>query len=265
MNMPIAHIQAGELSGNIDGMTRHAITRFAHLHFASSEEAAQRLRRMGEQPFRIHVVGAPQLDELVKQEFAQPHEVAQTFRLDLDRPIVLFVQHPVTEEYDETVSQIQETLEAICSLGLQTVAIFPNNDAGNIGIRRLLERYRRPFMRIERNVPRQIYAGLMNVASVLVGNSSGGLIEAPCFKLPAVNIGNRQRGRFRGNNVIDVQYDRAAIRAAIQRALSPKFREHLRRNGDNPYLGDGRASERIVRILKTVEIDERLFKKQITY
>jgi len=265
MNIPVAHIQAGELSGNIDGMTRHAISRFAHIHFASSEDAAERLRRMGEQEFRIHLTGAPQLDELINGDFARPQEISGLFRLDLKRPVILFVQHPVTEEYEQTVAQIQETLEAVCSLGFQTIAIFPNNDAGNMEIRRLLERYQRPFMRVERNVPRYIFAGLMNVAHVMVGNSSSGLIEAPCFKLPAVNVGTRQRGRQRGNNVIDVGSNRHEIKAAIERALSPEFRENLEANYENPYRGDGQVSRRIVQLLKTVPITEDLLKKQITY
>lgn len=265
MNIPVAHIQAGELSGNIDGMTRHAITRFAHIHFASSEDAAERLRRMGEQGFRIYLTGAPQLDELVNGDYAKPEEIAGLFRLDLSQPIVLFVQHPVTEEYEQTVIQVQETLEAICSLGLQTVAIFPNNDAGNMEIRRLLERYRQPFMQVERNMPRHIFAGLMNVASVMVGNSSSALIEGPCFKLPAVNIGTRQRGRQQGNNVIDVSSDRHEIKAAIERALSPEFRRYLQENCGTPYLGDGQVSQRIVHVLKTIPITEELLKKQIAY
>ncbi len=265
MNIPVAHIQAGELSGNIDGMTRHAIGRFAHIHFASSEDAAERLRRMGEQEFRIHLTGAPQLDELMNGDFARPQEISGLFRLDLKRPVILFVQHPVTEEYEQTVAQIQETLEAVCSLGFQTIAIFPNNDAGNMEIRRLLERYQRPFMRVERNVPRYIFAGLMNVAHVMVGNSSSGLIEAPCFKLPAVNVGTRQRGRQRGNNVIDVGSNRHEIKAAIERALSAEFRENLEANYENPYRGDGQVSRRIVQLLKTVPITEDLLKKQITY
>jgi UDP-hydrolysing UDP-N-acetyl-D-glucosamine 2-epimerase len=265
MNLPVAHIQAGELSGNIDGMTRHAITRFAHLHFAATEEAADRLRRMGEQPFRIHLTGAPQLDELVNGEYAPPEEVASAFRLDLARPIVLVVQHPVTEEYRTTLADVRETLEAVCTLGHQTVTIFPNNDAGNRDIRRLLERYRRPFMRVERNVPRSLFAGLMRVASVMVGNSSSGLIEAPCFTLPAVNVGSRQRGRQRGNNVIDVAPDRLAIRRALERAISPAFRRRLASRCENPYGGDGRVAERIVRVLKTVPITEELLKKQLAY
>ena len=265
MNIPVAHIQAGELSGNIDGTTRHAITRFAHIHFPSSEDAAERLRKMGEQPFRIHLTGAPQLDELINGQYAKPEEIAGLFQLDLAKPIILFLQHPVTEESTQAVAQVQETLEAICSFGHQTVAIFPNNDAGNMEIRRLLERSRPPFMRIERNVPRHIFAGLMNVAQVLVGNSSSGLIEAPCFKLPAVNVGDRQRDRVRGNNVIDVSYDKEQIRGAVAQALSTPFQKKIKENCSNPYLGDGRVSERIVQVLETVELNQKLLKKQIVY
>lgn len=265
MNIPVAHIQAGELSGNIDGMTRHAIARFAHLHFASNQDAADRLRKTGEQEFRIYLTGAPQLDELINGEFAPADEISGIFQLDLKKPLVLVAQHPVTEEFADSTTQIRETLEAVVDLGLQTVLIFPNNDAGSTQIRHEIERYRRPHVRIERNLPRRLYAGLMKTASVLVGNSSCGLIEAPCFKLPAVNIGNRQRDRVRGNNVIDVPYERAKIRAAVQRALSDEFRRFMQEACVNPYLGDGKVSDRIIQILKTVEINEQLLKKQIAY
>ena len=265
MNLPVAHIQAGERSGNIDGMTRHAITRFAHLHFASNQDAADRLINMGEQPFRVHLTGAPQLDELVNGQYLPPEEVTRRFELDLKEPVLLATYHPVTEEFTSVAEHMRETLEAIADAGLQTVLIFPNNDAGSGDVRRLIERYKRPFIRIERNLPRVQYAGLMHVASAMVGNSSGGLIEAPCFKLPAVNIGTRQRDRFRGNNVIDVPNDRHQIRTAIEKAVSKEFREFVRQQGDNPYLGDGRVADRIVHILKTVALDERLLKKQIAY
>ncbi|MBM4134856.1 MAG: UDP-N-acetylglucosamine 2-epimerase (hydrolyzing) [Nitrospira sp.] len=265
MNIVVAHIQAGELSGNIDGMTRHAIARFAHVHFASGKDAARRLQRMGEEDFRIHMTGAPQLDELVNGHFVPPEEIAARFRLNLRRPIILFVQHPVTEEYESTVTHVEEILEVLCALKFQTVSIFPNNDAGNMEVRKLLERYRRPFIRIERNVSRQRFAGLMNVASVMVGNSSSGLIEAPCFGLPAVNIGTRQRGRMRGSNVIDVPCEGKAIRSAIEQAMTKEFREKLKVESGNPYMGDGRVAARIVDVLRALKVDERLLKKQISY
>jgi len=264
MNIPVAHVQAGERSGNIDGITRHAITRFTHIHFASGPEAAERLRRMGEEELRIFTTGAPQLDELVNGSVARPAEVADRFHLDLERPLVLVVQHPVTEEFGEGVAQMEETLEAVCELEEQTVVIFPNTDAGSDDLRHMIERHHRPFMRVERNVPRYVYGGLMQVASVLVGNSSSGLIEAPAFGLPAVNVGLRQRDRARAANVIDVPYDRRAIVEAIRRAMTPEFRRELE-GSDSPYLSDGRVSERIVEILKTIPIDERLLRKQIAY
>lgn len=264
MNVPVAHVQAGERSGNIDGMTRHAITRFAHLHFASGPDAAERLIRMGEEEWRVFTTGAPQLDELVNGEIATPEELEVRFGIDLGRPLLLVVQHPVTEEYGEGIEQMRETLEAVCELGEQTVLIFPNTDAGSDDLRLMIERYHRPFMRVERNVPRRYYGGLMRAATALVGNSSSGLIEAPAFGLPAVNVGERQRDRARAPNVIDVPHDRRAIAEAIRRAMSPEFRRRIE-GAESPYLCDGRVSERIVEILKTIPIDERLLKKQIAF
>lgn len=265
MNIPVAHIQAGERSGNIDGMTRHALTRYAHIHFASGPDAEERLVRMGEEDFRIHMTGAPQLDDFVNGDIAPPAEIAERFRVNLDDPLLLVVQHPVTEEFGEGVEQMQETLEAVCELGYQTVLIFPNNDAGSEELRLMIERYHRPFVHVERNVSRRLYGGLMQVASALVGNSSSGLIEAPTLNLPAVNIGDRQRDRARGANVIDVAHERDAIADAIRRAVDPAFRDAITQSGDSPYVSDGRVAERIVAILRSVPLDERLLRKQIAY
>lgn len=265
MNMVVAHIQAGELSGNIDGMTRHAIARYTHMHFASSADAAERLRRSGEEEFRIYLTGAPQLDELVNGEFASADEVAKACDLKTDRPTVLCVQHPVTEEFEQTTAQVTATLEALADLQCQTVIVFPNNDAGSEEVRRAIERFRGANMRLERSMPRRMYLGLMRMASAMVGNSSSGLIEAPCFGLPAVNIGNRQRGRERGNNVIDVAADREAIKAGLAKAMSPEFRKFLRDEGTNPYRGDGQVGKRIAELLGSVAITEELLKKQMAY
>ncbi len=264
MNIPVAHIQAGELSGNIDGVTRHAIARFAHIHFAANEDAAERLRKSGEQEFRIYLTGAPQLDELVNGEFAPLEELAKAYGVRTDEPLILFIQHPVTEEYEQAARQVQETLEAVCDLKCQTVVVFPNNDAGSEDARRMIERYRWPFVRVERTLPRRMYIGLMRMASVMVGNSSSGLIEAPMFALPVVNVGTRQRGRYHGSNVIDVPVERAVIRSAIERAMSPEFRVRLQ-SEQRPYLSDGQVSKRIVDILLRIEINEQLLKKQMAY
>ena len=265
MNIPVAHIQAGELSGNVDGMTRHAIARFAHLHFAANEDAAERLRRTGEQEFRIHLTGAPQLDEFVNGDYASIDEVARALNLKPSDPLILFVQHPVTEEFEDSAIHVQETLAAVGQLRHQTVVVFPNNDAGSEEVRLVIERNRQPFMRVERTLPRRIYIGLMRMASVMVGNSSSGLIEAPLFNLPVVNVGSRQRGRYRGKNVIDVLPDRHAIQAALVCALEPDFRTSLKEQNGMPYWGDGQVSKRIVDVLNDVPIDERLLKKQLAF
>ena len=264
LNIPVAHIQAGELSGNIDGMSRHAIGRFAHIHFAANEDAANRLIRSGEEPFRVHMVGAPQLDEFVNGNIALSETIAERFSLDLKKPVALVVQHPVTEQAAYAEQQMNATMQAMVSIGLQTVVIYPNNDAGSMAIQKCIKQNRHVNIRVERNVSREVYAGLMKCSSVIVGNSSSGILEAPSFGLPAINIGRRQEGRFQGKNVINVKdHNAIEIETAIRKALSKDFKDFLL-GMDNPY-GDGHSSERILDILETIHINEKLLFKKITY
>ena len=264
MNIPVAHIQAGELSGNIDGVTRHAITKFAHLHFAANEEFAERVRRLGEQEFRIFITGAPLVDELVNGFYTPREELIERYRLSAgpDR-LILAVQHPVTEEVKDTYSHILETLEALLEIGYLTIMIYPNSDAGSEIIRKTVLQRKSHNVYLFRSLPHEDYAGFLRIADVIVGNSSSGIMEAPTFDLPCVNVGTRQCGRPQAANVINVGYQREAIVAAIRRALTSEF-QALAANCANPY-GDGRASERIVSILKTIPLDETLLRKQMTY
>jgi len=263
MNVPVAHIQAGEVSGNVDGQTRHALARYAHIHFAANEDAAERLRRSGEQEFRIHTVGAPQLDELVQEEPTPREELAARFHVSFEEPLVLLVQHPVTEQVKLVGRQMEETLAALRELRLQTLLVYPNNDAGSAELRAKIDEFRGPWLRVERNMARRDYAGLLRNSSAIVGNSSSGIIEAPAFGLPAVNIGRRQEGRIQGTNVVNVDHDRGEIAAAVRRVVAPEFRASL--NGSGSPYGDGHASERIVRILAETPVDERLLYKALTY
>ncbi len=264
MNIPVAHIQAGELSGNVDGISRHAITRFSHIHFASNEDARQRLINMGEEIFRVFKVGAPQLDEITGNNIATSKEIAKKFSLDLKKPVVLVAQHSVTEQSALSGQQMRETMQALIEIGLQSVIIYPNNDAGSRAIMECIQNNRKFNIKVERNVPRKIYLGIMDAASVIVGNSSSGILEAPSFKLPAVNIGRRQKGRYQGSNVINVEkHDKELIKNAIQKALSKDFNKKLSET-NNPY-GDGKSSERIVEVLETIPINEKLLYKNLTY
>ena len=261
---PVAHIQAGELSGNIDGMTRHAIGKFAHLHLASNQDAADRLLRLGEEPFRVHNVGAPQLDELAQGLFSSREEVESRLRVPLGAPFLLVVQHPVTEEFNEAEAQIEATMRALRRFDLVKVVILPNNDAGSYLVREGINRHRHGEFHVFANVPRGDYLCLMRHASCIVGNSSSGLLEAPTFRVPAVNLGRRQQGRVQGPNVLNAPFEEEAIVAALQRAMSPEFRQALALECRNPY-GEGDSAPRILRLLRETPVDDRLLIKHLTY
>jgi len=262
--IPVAHIQAGELSGNIDGMTRHAIGKYAHVHFASNADASQRLAKLGEEQFRIHNVGAPQLDELVQNLFTNAKEIETKYGVSGRKGYLLFVQHPVTEEYKETPRQIATAMAALRRIDLMKVVILPNNDAGSMYIREGIEKGRKGEFATFSNLSREDYLGLLKDTSCILGNSSSGLLEAPTFKVPAVNLGRRQHGRVQGINVINASFEEGEIIAAIEKALNPSFQQRLHKECVNPY-GDGQSSERILRILRATPVDDRLLIKNLTY
>ena len=263
MYIPVAHIQAGEVSGNIDGITRHAITKFVHIHFAANKDAASRVLRMGEETHRVFDVGAPMLDELVGGFMTPKKEIYCKFSLDKKKPIVLLVVHSVTEEFDQTEKQMENIMKAVSKFGYQTIIILNNSDAGSSVLRRGITRNKKPFMSIFPNMKRQDYTGILNVADVIVGNSSSGIIEAPTFRLPAVNIGNRQKGRMQSTNVINVGYSVDEIEKGIKKAISSSFKKVVKKC-INPY-GDGKSSKRIVDVLESIPIDDKLLIKRITY
>lgn len=262
--VPVAHIQAGEVSGNIDGMTRHAIGKYAHLHLASNEDAAERLIRLGEEPFRVHNVGAPQVDELVQGIVTPADQLIRSHGIAFDRPFILVVQHPVTEEFEHAAAQIDATMSALRQFDLPKVVILPNNDAGALMIREGIDRHRHGDFHVFANLKREDYLGVMKLAACMIGNSSSGLIEAPSFELPAVNLGRRQHRRMQGRNVINAAFEEASIVSAVHNALSEEFRVGLRGNCANPY-GDGRASERILKVLMDTEITDQILVKSLTY
>ena len=261
MNILIAHVHGGEVSGSIDEGFRHAISKLAHIHFVATNESKQKLISLGEDSSRIFVVGAPGLDDIY-ENLLSPQEIEKKYSIDLSKPLILLVQHPVVNEVDEASNQIRETLEAIVDLKYQTVVIYPNADAGGRQMIKIIEEYKKrySFIKTYKSLPRRDYLSLMSVATVMVGNSSSGIIEAPSFGLPVVNIGTRQKGRLRAGNVIDVSYNREEIKNAILKAIQDrKFKEKVR-NIKNPW-GDGKASERIVNILGSIKICKDLLQK----
>jgi GDP/UDP-N,N'-diacetylbacillosamine 2-epimerase (hydrolysing) len=260
---PIAHIQAGELSGNIDGHARHAIGKMSHLHFASNKDAAERLRKLGEEEFRIHMVGAPQLDELAQGLYTSKAELEEKYSLNLSKPYLLIMQHSVTEEYDQAASQIEATAQAVNQLDVLKIWIFPNNDAGSEAIRKGIYLNKKGSTHVFANLKREDYLGFLKNAACIVGNSSSGIIEAPTFQVPAVNLGRRQANRIQGGNVTNASYVVVEIVKAIEKACLVEFKNSLKGLA-NPY-GDGFSSARILEVLKTTKKDTRLLCKQLTY
>lgn len=261
---PVAHIQAGELSGNIDGMTRHAIGKLVHLHLAANQDAADRLIKLGEEPFRVHNVGAPQIDEMVSSQYAELNEIEESLCVKLSDGYILGVMHPVTEEADKAEKQAEIFIKALNRFELPKVIILPNNDAGSNGVKRAIREYHEGQYFMYANLKREVYLGLLKYSNCIVGNSSSGLLEAPTFKVPAINIGRRQNMRFRGINVIDVPFDEDKIVAAMQKAMSDAFHDYLQKECTNPY-GDGHSSERILKLLMETKIDDKLLVKRLTY
>ncbi len=265
MNIPIAHIQAGDVSGHIDGNARHAMTKLSHVHLAACDDSAQRVLRLGEEPWRVHNVGAPQLDFLIHGPKMPKAQLAKHFKLDLEKPFALVIQHATLAEVDQAYDQMKETMRAIEREKLPSVVVYPNVDSGGMEvIRAIQESERLPFIHTTQNIERHVFLSMLHYASVIIGNSSCGILEAPSFKLPAINVGNRQRGRMQACNVINTPYDAGKIAAAIRKALGdPSYRRKLK-GCVNPY-GDGHSSERILKILENLDYGPRLLDKMITY
>jgi UDP-N-acetylglucosamine 2-epimerase (non-hydrolysing)/GDP/UDP-N,N'-diacetylbacillosamine 2-epimerase (hydrolysing) len=256
--IPIAHVHGGEVTeGAIDDALRHAITKYSHLHFASTEEHAHRIAQLGEQPASIVVSGAPSLDNLRTMKLADRGELEKRLKLSLDTPPLLVTYHPVTLQYEQAEWQIEELLAVLAGRRMPIVITKPNADTSGRLIIRKLEEFaaKRPAdVRLEDNLGTAGYFGLMRYAGAMVGNSSSGIIEAASFRLPVVNIGIRQRGRPTSRNVLDCGNRREEIAAALDEALSSEFREGL--EGLTNIYGDGRAAERIVERLKALPLDD---------
>jgi UDP-hydrolysing UDP-N-acetyl-D-glucosamine 2-epimerase len=266
LNIPLVHIQGGEITGSIDEKVRHAVTKLADLHLVSTQRAAERVIRMGERADRVFNTGCPSID-VARRALEQPEiDYDALFegyggvgeRLDLTRGYVVVLQHPVTTEYAASRRHVEETLHAVSEVGAPTLWFWPNVDAGSDGtakgIRAFRETHRVPNIHFFKNLPPEDFIRVLHHSRCIVGNSSVAIRECSYLGVPAVNIGTRQEGRDRGANVVDVPYDRGEIRAAIERFLSGK------RLASDRLYGDGRSGERIAELLAKVplEIEKRL-------
>ncbi|MDB2595200.1 UDP-N-acetylglucosamine 2-epimerase [Pseudomonadales bacterium] len=254
MNIPVAHIQGGEVTGTIDESIRHAMSKFAHYHFAANKDACDRLVKMGEMPERVFDVGCPSIDAILAVKDSS--DVVEKF--GLCKPYFLVIQHPVTSEINRSNEQIEITLEAIQQSESTALIILPNNDAGYSSI---VQKIKNSQIKSVETLSIDDYVNLLRHSNGLIGNSSSGIHEAASFDVPVVNVGTRQQGRLRPKNVIDVGHDVEEIVNAISQCNKIKNDEVV---FENPY-GDGKTSARIVELLKSLEIGEQIIQKRITY
>jgi len=257
LNIPLAHIQGGEISGSIDGKVRHAVTKFSSLHFVANNLAAKRIRLMGEPDESIFVTGCPSID-LAKEIIEHPRHLTNEYfysqykgvgdMVDIDKPFVILLQHPVTTEWEEAYSQMNETLMAVYDKKIPAIVFWPNADAGtdmlSKAIRTFREKYNPKGFYFLKHIPAEDFLTLLLKSRCVAGNSSVAIREGSFLGIPAVNIGTRQEGRERCTNVIDVQYSKNEIMKGLDYQLN---RNHL--YPSETLYGDGTAGAKIASIL----------------
>ncbi|PCR89010.1 UDP-N-acetylglucosamine 2-epimerase [Natrinema ejinorense] len=266
MNIPVAHIHGGDAmqGATIDDSIRHSLTKFAHIHFPATERSKERILQLGEEPWRVTTVGAPGLDDVNDGAYDDGVTTARELGFDPDSPLLLVVQHPLTTQPERAGEQMRQTLDAVTELDGRIAVILPNADAGGKRAIEVIQNHSAADRyRTFSNVPRRQYLGLLDVADVLVGNSSSGIIEAPSFSLPVVDVGPRQDGRERADNVRSVPHETEAIREAVAGALEDPAVRRRAENCVNPY-DKGGAATRIVDRLESITIDDDLKRKRTT-
>ena len=258
MNIPLAHTQGGEVTGSIDESVRHAITKLAHIHFPATEMARENVIRMGEDPEKVFLTGCPAIDIVAELDMKPPDDLLLRYGgvgpdLDIHKPYLVVLQHPVTTEFGSGMAQINETLAAVKAMGMQTVWLWPNVDAGSDeiskGLRMFRENEKPDWVHFYRNFSVEHYAQLIGNCACLIGNSSSGIREGSFLGVPAVNIGTRQANREQAGNCINAGYNREEIEAAVRRHID---------NGQYPsdtLYGDGNAGQRIADILANVDFN----------
>jgi len=257
MNIPVAHIQGGEVTGTIDESIRHAMSKFSHIHFPATKDARNRLVRLGENPKHIFNVGCPSIDTIVQTPTIDRKIIEEKFNVDFSKPVVLLIQHPVTTESSESKRQILKTINVIKDLKIQALVALPNNDAGSSEI---IEEIKKSGLSWYPSLSTKEFVNVYRNVWAIVGNSSSGIHESTTFGIPAVNIGTRQQDRERAKNVIDVGYNEHDIKKGIEKALFDEpFRQKVS-HMKNPY-GIGDSSKKIVELIKSISLKNIIQKR----
>ncbi len=267
MGIPIAHISGGESTeGAIDEQIRHAITKMAHIHFPANDFYANRIHKMGEESWRIFCVGDPAIENISKAALLSCEELSELLGMDLSKETILITYHPVTNERDSLKYQMDELLGVLNKFSCQKVFTYPNADEGSSYIISRIVDFASGDRnsKVFKNLGMTNYLSMLKHAKAVVGNSSSGIVEAPSFCIPVVNIGNRQQGRLQASNIIDCTNEADSIEKALWKALYDESFIKSLKDTVNPY-GGGNTSKQIVRILAGIEYDKKLLVKKLAY
>jgi len=263
-SIPIVHIHGGAITeGAIDDLIRHSISKLSHYHLVSNPKYAERIKQLGEEKWRVKVVGAPGLDHIKKNCKYNIFELSKILKINLNKGFILVSFHPVTQELENTEYYIKQLIKSLKKETLNCVLTYPNNDPGSEVIINHLTKFNREFSNktvLSKNLGVEVFTSLMFHAKLFVGNSSSGIVESPSLCLPTVNIGTRQKGKIKSKNIIDTNYSAKDISNGINKAKSMYFKNKIK-NVKNPY-GDGKSGKRIAKILKKLIIDKKLLKKK---
>lgn len=266
-NKPIIHIHGGEKTeGAIDEQIRHMISKAAHLHFAACEEYAENIRKMGEQEWRVSNTGALGVDNIVKGQRLPKSVLFEDLGLDENKPLAIMTYHPVSLEFKVAPQkQIQNVFLALEDFDLQIVITSPNVEVDRDKIVHFISErasQNHSYVCVD-SLGVKKYHSLIPHSEFVIGNSSSGIVEVPYFKVPTVNIGDRQKGRIRHKSVIDTDYSVSSIKKGIQKALSKDFVDTLK---EMPFkFGDGHAAERMVEIIKNIKVDQNFMRKRLEF
>lgn len=261
MNIHVAHLEGGEVTGTIDEPIRHAISKFAHIHFTSNKEATKRLIKMGEDCRNIFTVGNPSLDVIKTIKFIPKIELEKEFKINLQKPFLLVVQHTVTTEINDIDRYFLETVNAIKELDIQSIIIAGNIDAGSQKIKKIIKNSKISYYE---NLPFVKYISLLYHSSAIIGNSSSGIMEAPFLHVPSINVGTRQEGRSKTKSIINVGYDKKEIKKAINKVITNKKFSTLIKKQKNQH-GDGTAAKKIRHILEKLDLKKIPIQKKLSY
>jgi GDP/UDP-N,N'-diacetylbacillosamine 2-epimerase (hydrolysing) len=261
MNIVVGHIEGGELSGTIDESIRHAMSKFAHIHFTSNSDATNRLKKMGENSKYIFTVGNTSLDGIKTIKKIPQSKLGKKYNVDLTKKFIIILQHTVTSEINSIEENFLKTIEVIKEINIPSIVILGNSDAGSKQIVKLLKNSQ---IKGYANVPYVDYINLLQYSSALMGNSSSGIIEAPFLNIPTINIGTRQEGRLRSESVVDVEYDKNKIKNTILNIISDKqFLKKIKKQ--KQVYGTGNASKKIIKILEELNLKNFPIQKRMTY